>query len=385
MCVPVLFEKIHLRNIFSFIDTTVELRGLNVLIGPNGVGKSNLIDVMALLHAAPTDLQTMTDNLGGIGLIVSLASGPSADDAVIDCRLRSPGELRYSLGFTRQSGPLILGEALRDDKDIYFHRSGSALRMGSSQNGEQSQIPFNQSVFAAYKNPADLTPTTEVGRSFERIRIYREFRTSGPFAPARSGVSSSAMKDFLHDGGDNLAVVLHDLDFKGVHQRVQSYLKEFCERFEDFKTRLNGPIMGAFIQEAGLREPLSAMRLSDGTLKFLCLLAVLLNPDIPPLICIEEPEVGLHPDAIRIVAQALVEASERTQLIVTTHSEALIDALSDRPEDVLVCERDFDNGTQFRRLNREQLSGWLERTRSVRSGARASWAAIDGDRNPHLL
>ena len=57
----------------------------------------------------------------------------------------------------------------------------------------------------------------------------------------------------------------------------------------------------------------------------------------------------------------MVEASERTQLIVTTHSEALIDALSDRPEDVLVCERDFDNGTQFRRLDRKQLSTWLER------------------------
>ncbi len=88
---------------------------------------------------------------------------------------------------------------------------------------------------------------------------------------------------------------------------------------------------------------------------------MLLNPDIPPLICIEEPEVGLHPDAIRIVAEALVDASERTQLIVTTHSEALIDALSHRPEDVLVCERDFDNGTQFHRLSQERLADWLER------------------------
>jgi predicted ATPase len=79
------------------------------------------------------------------------------------------------------------------------------------------------------------------------------------------------------------------------------------------------------------------------------------------LICIEEPEVGLHPDAIQIVAEALVDASERTQLIVTTHSQALIDALSDRPEDVLVTDRDFDNGTRFRRLRKRQLSDWLER------------------------
>ena len=108
-------------------------------------------------------------------------------------------------------------------------------------------------------------------------------------------------------------------------------------------------------------EPLVSWRLSDGTLKFLCLLAVLLEKELSPLICIEEPEVGLHPEAIQIVAEALVDASERTQLVVTTHSEALIDALSDRPENVLVTERDFDNSTQFRRLDSKQLSVWLER------------------------
>ena len=101
--------------------------------------------------------------------------------------------------------------------------------------------------------------------------------------------------------------------------------------------------------------------MSDGTLKFLALLAALFHPKAPPLICIEEPEVGLHPEAVQIVVDALIETSERTQLIVTTHSEALVDALSERPEDVLVTERDFDNGTRFRRLEKKQLSLWLER------------------------
>ena len=106
-------------------------------------------------------------------------------------------------------------------------------------------------------------------------------------------------------------------------------------------------------------EPLPSVRLSDGTLKFLCLLAVLLHPDPPPLVCIEEPEQGLHPDAIQIVAQALIEASERMQLIVTTHSEALVDAFTDRPECVLVFDRDLDNGTRCRRFTRNHE--WLER------------------------
>jgi predicted ATPase len=115
-----------------------------------------------------------------------------------------------------------------------------------------------------------------------------------------------------------------------------------------------------FLREAGLSEMVSAIRMSDGTLKFLCLLAVLFHPKPAPLVCIEEPELGLHPDALRLVADVPVEASQHTQLIVTTHSEALVDALTDRPESVLVCERDFDNGTQFKRYSRDALDEWLE-------------------------
>ncbi len=238
----------------------------------------------------------------------------------------------------------------------YFERSAGKVRFGA----ELSAIPPTQSVLELYKSPLDPTPITRIGRQLETIRIYREFRTTGD-SQARRGVSTSTRKDFLDEGGDNLAVVLLDMDFKGLHDGVQAYLHRFCDRFKDVKVRLDGPIAKTYIEESGLLEPLVSWRLSDGTLKFLCLLAVLLEKELPPLICIEEPEVGLHPEAIQIVAEALVEASGRTQLIVTTHSEALIDALSDRPEDVLVTERDFDNGTQFRRLDKDQLSVWLER------------------------
>ncbi len=354
-----LFNQIKLRNILSFTDTTVELRGLNVLIGPNGVGKSNLVEVMALLHAAPTDLQSAILQLGGIRAVLSLAIRERSPIARIGCEIGLREGIEYSLEFAEtQAGFTILDESLAAGGGVhYFKRSFEKMRLATSD----SKIPYNQSVLAAYRNPGDSTPTTELGYSFERMRIYREFRTSGPASSARNGVSSSVMRDFLHDGGDNLAVVLQDLDFKGVHPQIQSYIRQFCDRFVDVKFRLDGPLARNYMQESGLMEPLPAVRLSDGTLKFLCLLAVLLNPDIPPLICIEEPEVGLHPDAIKIVAAALIDASERTQLIVTTHSEALIDALSHRPEDVLVCERDFDNGTQFRRLDGEQLAIWLER------------------------
>jgi predicted ATPase len=150
------------------------------------------------------------------------------------------------------------------------------------------------------------------------------------------------------------------LDFLGVDEPIKNYLRRFCERFEDVKINIGEGLARTYLREAGLVEMLSAIRMSDGTLKFLSLLAALFHPKPPPLVCIEEPEIGLHPDAMQLVAEALLEASESRQLIVTTHSDALIDHLSDRPDSVLVCERDFDNGTQMKRLSRESLKAWLE-------------------------
>ena len=84
-----------------------------------------------------------------------------------------------------------------------------------------------------------------------------------------------------------------------------------------------------------------------------------MSPSPPPLVCIEEPELGLHPDAVALLADLLVEASERMQLIVTTHSDALISELTNQPEAVVTCERPGD-GTVLRRLDRESLRGWLD-------------------------
>ncbi len=337
----------------------MELRGLNVLIGANASGKSNLIEAIGLLQAAPVDLSAAILRLGGVRVVCSLAEPAYSTIASIDCTGINEEPEQYRLQFSEESHGLIVNiEHFRSlgPEVTYFERIGGKVRFGADFNS----ISPSQSVFELYKSPADPTPTTRVGRLFESVRIYREFRTSGN-SQSRRGVSTSTGKDFLDDQGDNLALVLLDMDFKGLHDRVRAYLRRFCDRFSDVKVRLDGPIAKTYIEESGLLEPLVSWRLSDGTLKFLCLLAVLLEENPAPLICIEEPEVGLHPEAIQIVAEALVEASERTQLIVTTHSEALIDALSDRPEDVLVTERDFDNGTQFRRLDKKQLSAWLER------------------------
>ena len=123
---------------------------------------------------------------------------------------------------------------------------------------------------------------------------------------------------------------------------------------------IEGGTVQVFFHEAGCTIP--ATRLSDGTLRYLCLLAILCHPEPPALICIEEPELGLHPDLLPKVADLLVEASGRTQLVVTTHSDILVSAMTERPEDVLVFEK-HEGCTQARRLKAEALSSWLNKYR----------------------
>jgi predicted ATPase len=123
---------------------------------------------------------------------------------------------------------------------------------------------------------------------------------------------------------------------------------------------VQGGTVQIFVHEKGLNQPIPATCLSDGTLRYLCLLTLLCHPTPPPLLCIEEPELGLHPDILTTVAELLVEASQRTQLIVTTHSDALVSALTDTPESVFVFEHD-DTGTHPRRLEAARLRQWLEK------------------------
>jgi len=108
-----------------------------------------------------------------------------------------------------------------------------------------------------------------------------------------------------------------------------------------------------------LKSPVPATRLADGTIRYLCLLAMLCHPAPPPLICLEEPELGLHPDLLPGLADLLVEASHRMQLIVTTHSDTLVDGLTKVPEAVVICEK-RRGSTEMGRLTGAELTRWLK-------------------------
>ena len=155
-------------------------------------------------------------------------------------------------------------------------------------------------------------------------------------------------------------MVLNDLENRSETRRtINEYLNKFYDSAEAVTSRLQGGTVQIFIHERGLRE-IPGTRLSDGRLRYLCLLAVLCHPTPPPLVCLEEPEIGLHPDILPTVAELLVDASSRTQIIVTTHSDILVSALGAHADSVLVCARN-EEGTDLRHLDSAKLKDWLEK------------------------
>jgi len=158
---------------------------------------------------------------------------------------------------------------------------------------------------------------------------------------------------------DNLALALNNLEETSAHNKIRNLLKELKETYVDYLTRILFGRVGLELVETPFELPLPAKRLSDGTLRFLALAAILLQPDPPPLICLEEPELGMHPDMIRMVATMIVDASSKTQLIISTHSEHLLSALQDDFHVLFAFDTGLA-GSIVRRFSRKEYEDWRE-------------------------
>ena len=195
----------------------------------------------------------------------------------------------------------------------------------------------------------------------EKITLHRDW-VFGSDSEIRNPQPAGLDSYHLERDSRNLAQVLkawRDRGEQSVFDRLVELLRTFYESVKDVDTELLGTHLRIMIRETnGFNTP--ATRLSDGTLRWLALLIILLDPAPPPVICIDEPELGLHPDILPTLSDLLIDASSRTQLIVTTHSLDLVESFSDTPENVCVCEK-VDGATEISRLNREDLAGWLDR------------------------
>ncbi len=234
-------------------------------------------------------------------------------------------------------------------------------------NGEQrglkrETVELDQSILAQRKDPEQYPEITHLGQQYVGIRAYREW-AFGRNTIFRVPQRADMRNDRLEEDFSNLGLFLNRMRRSPAAKReMLRYLHDLYDGVEDFDTIIEGNSVQVFFTEGRFAESIPATRLSDGTLRYLCLLAILCDPNPPPLICIEEPELGLHPDILPKIADLLMEASQRTQLIVTTHSDILVDAMTERPEAVVVCEK-RDGQTQMKRLAADDLGVWLEHYR----------------------
>ena len=361
-----LLRSLRVTGLLSFglrgIDLTLE--PLNVLIGPNGSGKSNLLEILALLRATPRGLLDPVRR-GGVGEWFWKGRGCSSDaamDAVIQFPLGNVVELRHVLKLAQRSHRFeVIEERIESSPDdpgfFYRFHNGEAILNDEPERGRQlDKLNREESILAQLYTPGRYPHLQYLQASYRRIRLHRKWEF-GPDSSLRDRQSADRPSDVLLDGADNLALVLSGI--KGdTRRRFLKALRDVYDGVIDYRCHVDGGYVSIFIEEQGDRE-IAASRLSDGTLRYMSLLAILLDPEPPDLVAIEEPELGLHPDLMPTVAELLVDASRRTQLVVTTHSRTLIDALSDHPSSVVVCEQE-DGESRFERLDGDRLREWLD-------------------------
>ncbi len=383
-----LIRQLKITNFLSYGSSgePIDLKPLNVIIGTNASGKSNLIETLGLLRALPQDLSIPMREGGGIRewLWKGHQSQPSPI-AQLEALVAYPEgvmPLRYRIQITETGQRLeIVDEAIENEHPInhepdvhffYRYQTGNPVlnvrttpdtRAGEITNRSRrslrrEDLKPDQSVLSQRKDPDQYPELTYLGSQFAEIRLYREWNL-GRYTPPRLPQKPDLPEDFLSEDASNLGLVLNNLQSRIGTSKIVTYLKRLYAPIEEIIPRISGGSVQLFIREEGLADPIPATRLSDGTLRYLCLLTILCHPSPPPLICLKEPELGLHPDVIPTVAELLIEASQRTQLIVTTHSDSLISALSEIPEAVLVCER-TETGSHLRRLKQAALEEWLD-------------------------
>lgn len=370
-------QELIIDGLLSFGEATIfEFGSLNILVGPNGAGKSNLIDCIRILRYAPFDIQEAFEKSGfedwlyngrdkqaGTGFLQATVNIPE-----IPNKIRHQIKLGQPVRSRARLEEVVSSVDPKDDLiDYYFlgsYRSEATLSVYSSgkrrkeRKLQSSEYDSFLSILSQIRDVGQYPEISRLANLYANIRIYSEW-SFGRNSNLREATPAGRSDNTLSESMDNLALALNGFEKTSVHDKIRLLLQEVKETYRDYITRIIFGRVGLQLIESPFEVPLPAERLSDGTLRFLALAAILLQSNPPPIICLEEPELGMHPDMIRMVAKMIVEAATKTQLIVSTHSEHLLSALQD-DFNVLFA---FDNGltgSLVRKFTNEEYRDWQE-------------------------
>jgi predicted ATPase len=337
------------------------LTALTVLLGPNGSGKSTVFDVFAFLSECFTGgLRKAWDRRGRFR---DLRSRDSEGPILIEIKYRERPDsylITYHLEIEEQSrGPVVRREFLRWKRGhpaAPFHFLDYHYGEGIVVTGEQPE-PEDSRVRKPLSGP-DVLAVSTLGQLAENPRVIalRDFVTGWHLsylsADATRGNPEAGAEERLSQSGDNLPNVIQYLRERHPErlERIFAALRRRIPRIEKVEAEvLQDSRLLLLVKDAPFSTPVLSRFVSDGTLKLLAYLTVLYDPDPPQLIGIEEPENYLHPRLLPELAEECLQAADRAQLVVTTHSPFFIDALS--PSHVWVLYRGEDGFTRARRVS----------------------------------
>ena len=368
-------QRLSIEGLLSFgHKTEFEFGRLNLLVGPNGSGKSNLLDCIRVLRLAPFDIQEAFKDSGFEQWLYKGASSEQDASAEVEVTVNLPNVSEKILHRFRLSAlansRVSLQEVISsgeepEQKEYYFQgfsSGGAVLRaVGTSKRRRSrklSDTEYNQfaSILSQIRDVSQYPEVTRLADLYGAFRIYSEW-TFGRNSNLRESAPTNRTTNTLSEAMDDLPLALNALEKTAAHQAIRELLGELKETYADYVTRILFGRVGLELIESPFKSTIPANRLSDGTLRFLALAAILFQPAPPPLICLEEPELGMHPDMIRMVARMIADAAQRTQLIVTTHSELLLTALQDDFDALFAFDAGTD-GSVVRRFSQDEYEEW---------------------------
>jgi len=343
-------ERIQVKGFKSIRELDLRLRDLNVFIGPNGAGKSNLIAVFHLLERIVN---------GGLQVYVGQAGGA---ESLLYLGRKTTSQIEIALEFGTNAYHCTLVPTAEDSlifetEECSFHDRAHYSRPFSTSLGRGHKESLLHEAPKSAEHPAIAD---DVLASMRRWRVYHFHDTSASAkARATGDLEDNAI---LRDDASNLAAFLYLLrqTRPAYYEQIVDTVRQAAPFFDDFDlqpSRLNPDKIRLEWRQRGTDTYFGPHALSDGTLRFICLATVLLAPDPPAMILIDEPELGLHPYAITLLAALLRSAAQRTRVLVCTQSVTLVNQLT--LDDIVVVDRQGQESV-FTRPDAQALAAWLQ-------------------------